>query len=94
MGVGGQHHVLAALTLTKIWYPLNRRLGGPQNWSGIDAENLAPTVIQSLDCLACTSHYTEYPILAQECSYMGQRLSLTTQLPSCLPALCADKILN
>jgi len=31
MGVGGQCHALAALPLAKIWYPLNRRLGGSQN---------------------------------------------------------------
>jgi hypothetical protein len=52
MGVGGQHHALATLPQAKIWYPLNRGLGGPQNWSGMVAENLAPTGIQSLDRLA------------------------------------------
>jgi len=34
MGVGGQHHALAALPPGKIWYPLYRRLGGPQGQSG------------------------------------------------------------
>jgi hypothetical protein len=34
MGVGGQHHTLATLPLGKTRYPLYRRLGGPQGWSG------------------------------------------------------------
>jgi hypothetical protein len=33
MGVGGQHHTLATLPLGKTWYPLYRRLGGPQGQS-------------------------------------------------------------
>jgi len=34
MGVGGQHHTLATLPPGKIWYPLFRRLGGPQGRCG------------------------------------------------------------
>ena len=34
MGVGGQYHVLVILLLGKTWYPLYRRLGGPQDQSG------------------------------------------------------------
>jgi hypothetical protein len=30
-GVGGQRHVPAALSSGKNWYPLHRRLGGPQD---------------------------------------------------------------
>jgi hypothetical protein len=34
MGVGGQCHTLATSSLRKqTWYPLYRRLGGPQGWS-------------------------------------------------------------
>jgi len=33
-GVGGQRHGPAALTPGMIWYPLHRRLGGPQGRSG------------------------------------------------------------
>jgi hypothetical protein len=33
IGVGGQCYAPAALTLGKTWYPLYRRLGGPQGWS-------------------------------------------------------------
>jgi hypothetical protein len=41
-GVGGQLHALAALPLGKTWYPLNRRLCGPQVPVWTVAENLAP----------------------------------------------------
>ena len=34
MGVGGQHHVPAALPPKKIQYPLYKRLDGPQGRSG------------------------------------------------------------
>jgi hypothetical protein len=36
MGVSGQRHALAALYPRGMdpWYPLYRRLGGPQSWSG------------------------------------------------------------
>jgi len=34
MGVGGQCHVLAALHPEMTQFPLCRRLGGPQGWSG------------------------------------------------------------
>jgi len=34
MGVGGQHHTLAALPPQLTQYPLYRRLGRPQGWSG------------------------------------------------------------
>jgi len=42
MGVGGQCHALAALTLAKIWYPLNRRLGGPKTGLGWTQKILSP----------------------------------------------------
>jgi len=34
MGLGGQRHAPAALPPGKTRYPLYRRLGGPQGWSG------------------------------------------------------------
>ena len=34
MGVRGQRHAPAALPPIKTRYPLYRRLGGPQGWSG------------------------------------------------------------
>jgi hypothetical protein len=39
MEVSGQLHATAALPQGKSpWYPLDRRLGGPQNRSGRDGE--------------------------------------------------------
>jgi len=35
MEVGGQCHTLAVLPLGKTWYPLYRRLGGPE--TGLDS---------------------------------------------------------
>jgi hypothetical protein len=49
MGVGGQCRALAALPPGMTQYPLYRRLGRPQGWSGWGAENLAPTKIWSPD---------------------------------------------
>ena len=49
MGVGGQRHTPATLSLGKTWYPLYRRLGGPQGQSGQVRKIVPPTGIQSLD---------------------------------------------
>jgi len=42
----------------KTWYPLYRRLGGPQGQSGW-AENLVPTGIRSWTVQPVVSHYTD-----------------------------------
>jgi hypothetical protein len=47
MEVGGLRQAPAALFPRKTRYPLYRRLGGPQGWSG--SENLLPTGIRSPD---------------------------------------------
>jgi len=41
MEVGGQRHAPAALPPGKTQYPLYRRLGGPQSWSG-QARKISP----------------------------------------------------
>jgi hypothetical protein len=55
MKVSGQLHAPAALSQGRaLWYPLDRRLGGPQNQSGHDGEKknshflpgLEPAIIQ------------------------------------------------
>ena len=46
-GGGGQRYTPAALPPGKTQYPLYRRLGGPPGPTWMDAENLAPTGIQS-----------------------------------------------
>jgi len=48
-GVGGQRDGPAALIPGMFWYPLHRRLGGPQGRSGRGVENLALTGIRSPD---------------------------------------------
>jgi hypothetical protein len=47
MGVGGQCYTLAALPLGKNWYPLYRRLGGPQAQSG-QVQNILPPGLSNL----------------------------------------------
>jgi len=49
MGVGGQHHALAPLTLGKR-HDVHHTAGRVGSRAG--AENLSPTGIQYLDCLA------------------------------------------
>jgi hypothetical protein len=63
MGVGGQNHALAALPLGQTRYPLYRRLGGPQGWSGWVRKISPPTGIQSPDFPACgkSLYWLSYP---------------------------------
>ena len=71
--MSGQQHTPAALYPPgKTWYPLCRRLGGPQGWSGW-AENLAPTGIRSPDRPACSQ-------LLYQLSYPAHRTYATTFL--------------
>ena len=49
------------LTPGKPRYPLYRRLGGPQGWSG-RAENLAPLGFDPRTVQPVVSRYTEYTI--------------------------------
>ena len=49
MGVGCQSHASATLPEGKTRYPLYRRLGGPQGWSGQVWKISLPTRIQSTD---------------------------------------------
>ena len=48
-GVGGQRHAPTTFPLGKTRYPLHRRLGGPQVWSGWVRKISPPTGIRSLD---------------------------------------------
>jgi hypothetical protein len=51
MGVGGQCHALAALSQGKTRYPLYRRLGGLQGWSG-QVQKISP--VRKADNLTTT----------------------------------------
>jgi hypothetical protein len=62
MGVGGQHHTLAALPLVKTRNPLCRRLGGPQGqcgqvWKIVPSLAFGPRTIQPV-----ASHFTDYAV--------------------------------
>jgi len=64
MGVGGQCHTLATLPLRLTQYPLYRRLGGPQGWSGQVQKIL---LLLRFDCLTIqpvASCNTDYAIPA------------------------------
>jgi len=58
MGVGGQCHTLAALSPGKVWYPLFRRLGEPQGWSGQVWKISPPPVFDLQTVQPVVSHYT------------------------------------
>jgi hypothetical protein len=58
MGVGGQHHALAALPLGKTQYPLYMRLGGNQGHSG-RVHKISPPTVFNPDC--SESYQLHYP---------------------------------
>jgi hypothetical protein len=66
MGVGGQCHALAALPPGKTWYPLYRRLGGPQGQSGEVWKILPQLRFEPQTIQPVASHCTYYTILAHE----------------------------
>ena len=51
----------------KTWYPLYRRLGGPQGRSG-RVENLVPTGIRSWTIQPVVSRYTDWATRPTKCS--------------------------
>jgi hypothetical protein len=62
-GAGGQHHVLAALPLGKTWYPLYRRLRGPQGWS-VEVQKISPSLgFDSQTVQPVAIRYTDWAIL-------------------------------
>ena len=64
MGVGGQRHAPAALPPGKTWYPLYRRLGGPQCQSGQVQKISPPPGFDSRTVQPVASHYTNWAVLA------------------------------
>jgi hypothetical protein len=65
MGVGGQHHAPATFPLGKTRYPLYKRLGGPQGWSGQMRKIFPPSGFDPLTVQPIQRCYTDYAILAQ-----------------------------
>jgi len=58
-GAGGQRHDLAALLLRKTRYPLYRRLGGHQGWSGRVQKISPPSVFDPRTVQPVASGYTD-----------------------------------
>jgi hypothetical protein len=69
MGVGGQCHVPATLASGKTWYPLYRRLGGPQGQSGWMQKISPPTVFDPQIVQPVVSRWTDWAIPAHIVSY-------------------------
>jgi len=64
MGVGGQRHALATLPSGKTQYPLCRRLGGPQGWSGWVQKISPPLGFDPRTVQPVVSRCTDYAIAA------------------------------
>jgi hypothetical protein len=58
-GEGGKRHASAALPPEMFWYPLYRRLGGPQRRSGRMREISPPPGFDSRTIHPVRSHYTD-----------------------------------
>jgi hypothetical protein len=58
-GVGGQRHAPAAFLPGKTWYPLVRRLGGPQGLSGRVRKTSPPPGFDPLTAQPVASRYTD-----------------------------------
>jgi len=57
--VGGQCHVPTPIPPGKTQYPLYRRLGGPQGWSGWVQKISPPPELDPWTVQLVASHYTE-----------------------------------
>jgi hypothetical protein len=62
MGMGGQHHTLAAVPLGQTQYYLYRRLGGPQGQSGWVWKISPPLELDPQTVYPIASCYTNYVI--------------------------------
>jgi hypothetical protein len=66
MEVGGQCHAPAALPVGMTWYPLYRRLGGHQGWSGGVQKISPPSGFEPCTIQAIANCYTNYAIPAHK----------------------------
>ena len=60
--MGGQRHTLATLSQGKTWYPLYRRLSGPQGWSGWVRKISPPPGFDPQTIQPIVSHYTNWAV--------------------------------
>jgi len=77
--VGGQHHALAALPPGKTWYPLHRRLGGPQGQFGWVQKISPPPEFDPQTIEPVASRYTDSALPA----YFLNCVRCKFQLPMC-----------
>jgi len=59
IGMGGQCHVPAPIPKGKTQYPLYRRLGGPQGWSGWVLKISPPPEFDPRTVQLVVSHYID-----------------------------------
>jgi len=64
-GVGGQHHAPATLPPGNIWYPLYRRLGGPQGRSEQVRKISPPPEFDPRTVQPVAGRYTDWAIAAR-----------------------------
>jgi len=77
MGVGGQRHAPAALLPGMTRYPLCRRLGGPQGWSGW-VRKISPALgFDSRTVHPVASRYTDWTIPAHK-PYQYRRIGFVS----------------
>jgi hypothetical protein len=67
MGVGGQRHAPAALPPGMTRYPVYRRLGRPQGWSGLVLKISPPPGFDPRIVQLVSSRYTDYAIPVPHC---------------------------
>jgi len=72
MGVSGQRHAPADLPPGKTLYPLYRRLGGPQGWSGQVQKIWSPPGFDSQTVQPIASRYTDSSLPAHTSMYEVQ----------------------
>jgi len=80
----GQCHALAALTLTKILYPLCRKLGGPWDWSY--THQFSNSGLSSMLVVTILTTPTQLPIIVVP----GSVYSLMIFSNVSLPPMCLD----
>ena len=77
MGLGGQHHAPAALPPGKTWYPLYRRLGGPQGRSRRVRKISPPTEFDFQAVQPVAGRYTDWAIPAANVGYNVTLISVS-----------------
>ena len=76
MGAGGHRHAPAALLPRKTWYPLYRKLGGPQGRSGRVRKMSPPPEFHPTAVQPIVSRYTNYTIPAHIYIYNVYKLKI------------------